>query len=218
MAVNPYPHFLPELWLEMKSLADSCFWTPARLHRFFLLMLRGHWSDQHNQHPLLLPTLGCLEWDPDPRLTKLDIEVAGNLQAVPAPHNISVKVGAFQFTTSGIGNFSGANPDNATVFRTIQGSCQLLVSHTSPDLMVSYEMAFSSLCFLLGMSESILDAMGGEGQQFQPELMGDPQKAREEPKQTFRVDVGCRLDITLGVATTEESHRLAIVSNLPQVI
>jgi hypothetical protein len=218
MPAEPYPHYLPELWAEMKGLADSCFWTPARLHRFFLLMVRGHWSDKQNQHPALLPDLGCLEWDPDPKLSKLGIEIFGKTLENAGPNAIWVKLGNFRFETSGIGNISGVAEDNATVFRTIKGNCQLLVAHESPDLLVSYEMAFSTLCFLLGMTESILDAMGGEGQQFQPELLGDPARVKEDPKGIFRVDVGCRLDITLGVATAEESHRLAIVANLPQVL
>jgi len=212
MPVVPYPHFLPDLWEEMKELGDSCFWTPARLHRFFLLMTRAHWSTRENHHHRMMPDLGCLEWDPDPTLSKIGIEITGNTSVNSGPHAIWVRVGDFKFSTSGFGNVSGTSDDNATVSRTLQGSCQLLVSHESPDLLLSYEMAHSTLCFLLGMTESILDAMGGEGQLFQPEVMGDPQRTREDPKETFRVDVGCRLDITLGVATTEESHRLAIVS------
>lgn len=212
MSVEPYPHFLPELWEEMKELGNSCFWTPARLHRFFLLMTQAHWSAQENQHPMLMPDLGCLEWNPDPALSKIGIAVAGSTKLNAPPHMIWVRLGDFRFTTSGIGNVSGVSHDNATISRTLQGSCQLLISHESPDYLLSYEMAFSTLCFLLGMTESILDAMGGDGQHFQPEVMGDPKRTRDDPKETFRVDVGCRLDITLGVATTEESHRLAIVS------
>jgi len=214
---DPYPHFLPDLWQEMNGLACRSGWTPSRLRRFFLLMLRGHWSVAENHTEDLRPSLGCLAWNPDPQLSSLPVELLGTSVSTP-PHAVWVAVGNYNFAKSVIGNVTGKEYDNATIYRTLVGSCQLLVRHDAPALDLAYDMAWSSLAFLTGMTESILDAMNGEGQDFEPQVMGDPIRSKEDPKETFRVDVGCRLGITLGVATTEESHRLAIVANqlLPQ--
>lgn len=213
MSVIPYPHFLPDLYQEMMDLRDTCRWTPARLSRFFLLLLRAHWSARENHDQGLREQFECLNWDPDPDKSGLQIELAGNKNLINAPHAIRVQIGNFRFARDTIGNRSGVEGDHATVYRTLAGNCELLIQHEAPDAEIASDMAFSTLCFILGFTETILDALGGEGQGFDPKLMGEYQAAQPDPKKTFRVDVGCDISLTLGVATTEESHRLAVVAN-----
>jgi hypothetical protein len=196
----------------MVELRDTCRWTPARLSRFFLLLLRGHWSSVENHEGGLREQFKCLNWNPDPDKSGLGIELTGKKSLYNGPHMIRAKVGNFRFQRSTIGNRSGMEQDNATTYRTLSGTAQLLIQHEAPDSLIASDMAFSTLCFLLGFTDTILDALGGDGQSFDPELLGEFDTARPDPKETFRVDVGCSIGLTLGVATTEESHRLALVS------
>ena len=213
MSNLPYPHFLPDLYREMVDLRDECRWTPARLARFFLLSIRAHWSHRENHDQGLREQFECLNWDADPSKAGVQIEFPGNKNLINAPHAIRVKVSNFLFSKDTLGNRSGIEGDQATVYRTLSGSCQLLVQHEAPDAEIASDMAFSTLCFLLGFTENILDALGGEGQAFDPELLGEYRTAQADPKNTFRVDVGCKISLTLGIATTEESHRLAVVAS-----
>lgn len=216
---EPYPHFLPDLVRELDGCANRGPLVPSSLRRFFLLMLRAHWSDASNFGPDLEDSLGCLTWSPDESERQLEIELAGSILPGTRSHLLWVSLNNFRFRRLAFGHRSDDfEPDNATERYVIAGSCQLLLSHEAPSADQAFDMAWTTLCFLLGFHESILDALGGEGASFTPELLGEPQLKEPSPKTRIRVDVGCRLDINLAVATTLESHRLKLASLDPTTL
>jgi hypothetical protein len=207
------PHYLPDLYSQLAGHAtDACgTLSPSRMRRVLLLFLRGHWSGPQN-HPADLETLQCLHWDPNPADRKVEVELQGAQVGASAPHAIWLAVGNFQFNERVLDSISGVTDDNTTEYRTLIGTCQVLISHEAPYLDQAYDMAWSDLCFMLGFIPSIRDALGGESLSIKPKVLGEPQLKQPEPKTNYRVDLGLEFDITLGVATQLESHLLKHVS------
>lgn len=210
----PYPHFLPDLAREIESLrAPDCdsYLSPSGLRRMFLLMIRGHWSSGGNYGPDFEESLKCLEWSPVPGEGTIDIELDGTPAAdeanVPA---IFVSLGNFRFRKLHLGNQTEVSLDNSKVIYTVGASAQLLVRHVARSLDTAFDMGWSTLCFLLGFNEALVEIMGNEAS-MQPELIGEPLMESAPPQTEFRVDVGVTLNVNLSVATTVESHVLTRV-------
>lgn len=201
----PYPVFLPDIWSELQDCANQAPLLPSKLRRYFLLLLRAHWSDAGNFGPDLAESFKCLTWEPGG--TRLGIELQGTAGA-NLQNMIWVALGNVQGKPVSFGNRAEYNPDNATERYVMPCTLQLLVRHDSPSLDQSFDMAWSTFCFLLGFQESILDGLGGEGASFRPQLVGEPQQQEDRPTARFRVDVGAVLSVNVAVATTVESHRL----------
>ncbi len=217
MAGEPYPHFLEDLWLELKDCASRAPLTPVNLRRFFVLMIRAHYSDPANHGPEIDEDLECMVWNPDPNLTGVDIDLAGANKGESRNPQIWVRLGNFQFKRLSFGHKSDDyEPDNATERLILGCSCQLLIGHEGKTIDIAYNMAWSTLCFLLGFHDSIQETLGGEFAGFVPEVLGEPNLLEPSPKDRIRVDVGARLDINISVVTTVESHRLKIVSLTPK--
>lgn len=214
---EPYPHFLPELFNELYGCATQQPITPSKLRRFFLLMLRGHWSDAANYGPDFQESLGCLNWTPDGK-GSLGVELQGAKDVITKQHMLWVSLGNFRTQQVTFGNRSTLSEDQATYHYSMPCTAQLLVSHDSPSLDQAMDMAWSTCCFLMGFQDSILDALGGDGTGFRVELVGNPEQRELAPKDRFRVDVGAALSLNVAVATTLESHRLKRVAQniLPQ--
>jgi hypothetical protein len=208
---EPYPHFLPELYNELYGCVAHKPATPSNLRRFFLLMLRGHWSDAENYGPDFEETLGCLEWAPD-NAGKLGVELQGAKDVVTKQHMIWVSLGNFRTDQVVFGNRASRSEDNATQHYAMPCKAQLLVSHDAPSLDQAMDMAWSSFCFLMGFQDSILEGLGGDGAGFRVELVGNPEQRELAPKDRFRVDVGAALSLNVAVATTIESHKLKRVA------
>lgn len=203
---EPYPHFLPDLYAELQGCAAQSPMIPSKLRRFFLLMLRGHWSDNGNYGPDLQDSLGCLEWEPGG--TRLGVELQGAPVDTTLRNMIWVQLGNFEARQVAFGNRGEASEDGSTERYIMPCSAQLLVSHDSPSLDQSFDMAWSSFCFLMGFQDSIIDALGGSGTGFKVQVVGQPRQAELPPKGQFRVDCGASLSVNVAVATTLESHRL----------
>lgn len=215
MAGEPYPHFLKDLQLEIDDCASTGQLVPSTLRRFFLLLVRGHWASASNFGEPLGKSLGCLEWDPDNEARLIDIELGGTDADGERSHRIWIDIGNYRFRKVSFGNRAEYEEDNATEYHALPCSCQLLIRHEAPSLDVAYDMAWTTFCFLLGFTDPILLGLGGDGASFSPELVGEPVRIKDEPKNRIRVDVGARLDINLAVATTEESHLLKRVAIEP---
>jgi hypothetical protein len=207
---DPYPHFLPELYQELKGCATNQPLSPNKLRRFFLLMLRGHWSSPTNYGPGLQETLGCLSWDPDGG--NLGVELQGSTGALTRQHMLWVALGNFQARQVVFANQGARSSDNATQTYVMPCTAQLLINHDAPSLDQAFDMAWSTFTFLLGFQDSILDALGGEGAGFKVQLVGEPKQEEIVPKTRFRVDVGAVLSLNVAVDTTIESHKLKLVS------
>ena len=203
---EPYPHFLPDLYNELAGCAAQSPLVPSKLRRFFLLLLRAHWSDAGNFGPDLQESLGCLEWAPTG--SKMGVELQGAQNVDTLRHMVWVRLGNFQARQVAFGNRGTASEDGATERYIMPCTAQLLISHDSPSIDESFDMAWSTFCFLMGFQDSIIDALGGEGAGFKAQLVGEPQQAEISPKERFRVDVGASLSVNVAVATTLESHRL----------
>lgn len=210
---DPYPHFLPDLYQELCGCVTQSPITPSKLRRFFLLMLRGHWSDPGNYGPDLQDSLRCLKWTPEgPPVGTLGIELQGAKEAVTLQNMIWATVGNFQARQVVFGHRGTLSEDNATQTYVMPCTAQLLINHDAPSIDQAFDMAWSTFCFLLGFQESILDALGGEGAGFKVELVGEPRMQEIRPKDRFRVDVGAALSLNVAVVTTLESHRLKRVA------
>lgn len=203
---EPYPTFLPDLYAELQGCAQQSPLLPSKLRRFFLLMLRAHWSDSGNYGPDLQQTLGCLEWAPDGH--RLGVELQGVQGVDTLRHMVWVRLGNFQARQVSFGNRGESSDDGATERYIMPCTAQLLISHDSPSLDESFDMAWSTFCFLMGFQDSIIDALGGPGAGFKVQLVGEPAQHEISPKERFRVDVGAALSVNVAVATTLESHRL----------
>ena len=46
---EPYPVFLPDIWSELQDCANQAPLLPSKLRRYFLLLLRAHWSVSSHQ-------------------------------------------------------------------------------------------------------------------------------------------------------------------------
>ena len=212
MPIELLPQFLKDIQLEIDDCASQAPLVPSSLRRFFLLMLRGHWSSAANFGPTLEDSLSCLTWNPDPNERQIDIELAGTTVTGGRQYTIWVSIGNFKFRQLSFGKRSDDfESDNATERYVVACSCQLLIRHDAPAVDTAFDMAWTTFCFLLGFNEVIVNALG-EGASFTPEVLGEPKLEEQSPKSRFRVDVGARLDINLAVATTVESHRLKLVS------
>lgn len=203
---EPYPHFLPDLFEELQGCATQSPLLPSKLRRFFLLMLRGHWSDSANYGPDLEESLKCLTWEPGG--SRLGVELTGTPVTPTLQNAIWVQLGNFQARQVAFGNRGEASEDNATESYVMPCTAQLLINHDSPTLDQSFDMAWSTFCFLMGFQDSIIDALGGPGAGFKVQLVGQPSQESTVPKSRFRVDVGASLSVNVAVATTLESHRL----------
>lgn len=203
---EPYPHFLPDLYEELQGCAVQSPLLPSKLRRFFLLMLRAHWSDSANYGPDLQNTLSCLTWEPGG--DRLGVELQGTPVANTLQNSIWIQLGNFQARQVAFGNRADASEDNATESYVMPCTAQLLINHDSPSIDQSFDMAWSTFCFLLGFQDSIIDALGGPGAGFKVQVVGEPRQDAIQPKSRFRVDVGASLSVNVAVATTLESHRL----------
>lgn len=216
MAGEPYPHFLPDIWRELQDCAAKSPLTPVLLRRFFLLMLRAHFSDPANYGPEIEDDLKCVYWTPDPNDRTIDIDVAGSDKGESRNPQIWIRLGNFQFKRQGFDSkHHDYGDDNASEVTILGCSCQLLIGHEGRTVDIAYNLAWSTLCFLLGFRDSIKDMLGGEYAGFIPEILGEPNMLEAAPKDRIRVDVGARLDINIAVVTTVESHRLKIVALTP---
>lgn len=211
--MNPYPHFLPDIYNELCGCVTQTPITPSKLRRFFLLMLRGHWSDPGNYGPDLQQTLSCLYWHPDgPPSGSLGVELQGAKDVTTLQNMLWVTLGNFQARQVAFGHRGTLATDNATQTYVMPCTAQLLINHDAPSIDQAFDMAWSTFCFLLGFHESILDALGGEGAGFKVELVGEPRLSEPLPKDRFRVDVGASLSLNVAVVTTLESHKLKRVA------
>lgn len=209
---DPYPHFLPELYNELDGCATRQSVTPSKLRRFFLLMLRGHWSDVGNYGPDLEDSLSCLYWRPDKEKT-LGVELQGNMDADQLQNMVWVALGGFQVRGKlTFSNLTAISEDNATTTQVIPVTASLNVHHDAPHLDQAFDMAWSSFCFLQGFQPSILDALGNEGAAFDVQAVQEPKQEEKIPKGSFRVDVLAALSLNVAVDTTLESHRLKRVA------
>lgn len=210
---EPYPVFLPDLYNEMQQCVDMAPLVPSKLRRFFLLLLRSHWSDAGNFGPDLEDSLGCMTWEPGG--SRIGIELQGAKIPTNLQHMIWVALGNFRARKVVFGNRGEYEEDNATERYVLPCTAQLLIRHDAPTIDQAFDMAWSTFCFLLGFQEAVLDALGGEGAAFTPTLVGEPRQEEPVPKERFRVDVGAELAVNVAVATTLESHRLKrIVLNI----
>jgi hypothetical protein len=208
----PYPTFLPDLCRELEACEQLAPLTPSELMRYFLLLLRGHWACPESFGPKLSRTLAPLAWNPDPLTRDINIELAGAQDIGTKNHMIWLTLGNFRFRKLTLGNRGRFEENNAEESYVVGCTCQLLVRHEAPTLMVASDMAWTSFSFLLGFQEGILAAVGGDGAAFDPELLADPQQTAKTSLESFRVDVGCKLSLNVAVATTVESHILKRVT------
>lgn len=213
MAGEPYPLFLEDISKEILELEECAPLDPAQIDRLFLLLLRAHWSSD-NHGPRLTEQLSCISWNPNPAVSSLVVDVMGSDDLRNKPHSIWFEVGNFRFKQVSFGSRSEASEDNATEYYTSPCSCQLVIAHEAPKKLTAKSMAWSTLCFLVGWKEAILESLGGQGTAaaFRPEILGSPVTKESPPDGRFRVDVGARLDINIAVATTIESHKLKLAA------
>lgn len=210
---DPYPHFLPDIYAELRVCAAAAPLTPSKLRRFFLLMLRAHWSDSGNYGPDLEDSLACLEWAPDAK--DFRVELQGSSIPEATTHAIWIGIGNIQGRQFAFGNRSNDfSEDNATEVFVEPCTIALKVRHEAPTLDTALDMGWSTFCFLIGFKDSIIDALGGEGASFQPRLVGEPDFKDPGPKKRFVVDVGAVLSVNVSVATTLESHRLKRIATV----
>jgi hypothetical protein len=205
---EPYPHFLPELYEELQGCVAQTPMSPSKLRRYFLLLLRGHWSDAQNYGPDISENLACMEWNPDARQSTISVELQGTDnpdQKVPA---IWVKLGNFQFKHTSFGDLAEIEQDNATKIIVMPATAQLLIKHEAAALDTAYDMAWSTLCFLMGFQEAVRAGLGGSMAAFKPQIVGEPIREEKQPQTRFRVDVGAQLSLNVAVTTTLESHKL----------
>lgn len=209
--IEPSPHFLRDIALEINSLRDpGCdqFLTATGLRRMFLLFTRGHWSDSRNHGLGYEDSLKCLHWNPDPAERTLDVELHGTDGANNAGEQaIFVNVGGFRFKHPTFGARSGFEKDNATDYFAALVHGQVLFRHRARSLDQAYDMAWSTLCFYEGYREAVLATMGSEAS-IHPEVLGEPSLKEPAPAAIYQVDMGMRLEVNLVVGTSVVSHRL----------
>lgn len=205
---------------DMRSELAECLSrqpsTPSKLRRFFLLLLREHWSDPGNYGPDLQDTLSCMVWKPES--SYLTIELQGAKNPALLQHAIWLNLGNFRPRKLSIGNRAGFEEDNATDIYATACTAQLLIHHDAPSLDVAFDMAWSTFCFLFGFQEAILEGLGGEGAGFMPTVVAEPRQEEPGPKERFRVDVGADLSLNVFVSTTRESHTLKNVKHVAHPI
>ncbi len=208
---EPYPHFLPELYQEIHGCLKEAPATPSGLRRFFLLMLRGHWSDAGNHGPDLQENLRCLFWTPE-KNSPVNIALQGASNEQTDPYSIFLSLGNFQFKHMSMRDEAEIEEDNATTITVMPATAQLLIKHEAPSADQAFDMAWSTLCFLVGFRPAILSALGGESAGFFPQVVGEPRREENAPKTRFRVDVGAALTLNVAVTTNLESHKLKRVA------
>lgn len=197
------PLFLEKLGQELYEVSCSPL-TPSSIRRYFLLLIRSHFSDPDNYGEDLSESLGCLWYNPDEQGAPLDVRltgVSGNKrhEVVVGLHNIRGKSLVFDDVT-------GVSEDNSVVTRTMPTTAELSIKHVSPSADTAMDMAWTNLCFLLGFKEPIRSSIGLSGMK-----IGGLQSVAEEekpPKPRFRVDLKVELIFNCSVATTQEGHRL----------
>lgn len=206
LSTLPYPTFLPDLCRELDECEVQAPFTPSELERYFLLLIRAHWSCPESFGPKLSETLKGLAWRPDPLQRNIAIELDGSTEAMK-PHMIWLAVDNFRFRKMSLGNRADpGDVDNSVENYVVGCDCQLLAKHEAPSRATAKDMAWTTFSFLLGFSEGIMATTGASA--FLPELLGAPQKEAPAPQTRFRVDVGCKLSLNVAVATTVESHLL----------
>jgi hypothetical protein len=210
LSTLPYPTFLPDLCRELDECEVQAPFTPSELERYFLLLIRAHWSCPESFGPKLSVTLKGLAWNPDPLLRDITIEIDGSTEP-KKPHMIWLAVDNFQFKKLAMGNRAQPGDDsNALENYVVACDCQLLAKHEAPSRATAKDMAWTTFSFLLGFSEGIMTTT--EASEFTPQLLGAPQREEPSPQTRFRVDVGCKLSLNVAVATTVESHLLKRVN------
>jgi len=202
----PYPVFLPDLCRELDACEEQAPFTPSELERYFLLMLRAHWSCPESFGPKLATSLAPLAWYPDPQKREISIEADGAENVGTKRHMLWLNIGNFRFHKLAFGDRGEASENNAEETFVVGCDCQLLVRHEAPSRHTAMDMAWTSFSFLLGFKEGIMSAT--QGSAFNPKILGEPQMVKQFPVRSFRVDVGCELSLNIAVATTVESHIL----------
>ncbi len=213
----PYPTFLPDLCRELDECEVQAPFTPSELERYFLLLIRAHWSCPESFGPKLSETLKGLAWNPDPLQRDITIEIDGT-EVSTKPHMIWIAVDNFRLRKIALGNRAQpGDEDNSVENYVVACDCQLLAKHEAPSRATAKDMAWTTFSFLLGFTEGIMSTI--EASAFTPELIGSPQKEQPSPQTRFRVDVGCKLSLNVAVATTVESHllkRVDLYVKIPQ--
>jgi hypothetical protein len=200
------PHYLEDIGHELKAIECSEAITPSQIRRYFLLLIRAHWSSAKNFGIGLEDSLSCLEWA-EGSDTGVDIQLYGAKPVNDTIPSIRIKFGNIQSAKKTFGGRTdGYERDNATELLEMPCSSQLLFSHYSNATDLSFDMAWTTYCFLVGWMEPIMLSIGASG--FEPQLVGEPNLIEPDPDSRFRVDVGAKLNFNVAVATTTESHRL----------
>ena len=179
----------------------------VNIRRFFLMLLRAHWSDNAN-HGQLAEFLDCMRYDEDPKERTLDVELAHVFDPDKGSTRpgIYVGFGGFELKKVAMGNVIGRADDNSTRQEGKKAETVLKVGHMSQSADMSLLMAESNAVLLQGIEKDICRNMDI----LNMEVLGwsDPRLMEKAPERNFQVDLSCAVSFNFMVEIDIESHRI----------
>lgn len=191
-----------ELFECMRRPLDS-----VNLRRFFLMLIRAHWSDKAN-HGSLAEFLDCLHYDEDPKERTLDVELAHTYdpgKGATRP-GIYVGFGGFNLKTLAIGGNIERRPDNSARTEGKKAETVLKIGHLSQSADMSLLMAESNAVLLQGIHKDIISNM--DILDLQVLGWSEPRILEKAPDRNFQVDLQCAVSFNFMVEIDIESHRI----------
>ena len=191
-----------ELYECMRRPLDS-----VNLRRFFLMLIRAHWTDRVN-HGALADFLDCMHYDEEPKDRTLDVELSHTFDPEKGSRRpgIYVGFGGVQLKTIGIGGSVERRPDNSARTEGKKAETMLKIGHINQSADMALMMAESNATLLQGIHKDIIANMDVLDMQ----VIGwsEPQLMEKAPDRNFQVDLQCAVSFNFMVEIDIESHRI----------
>lgn len=188
----------------------SCMRQPlgsVTLRRFFLMLMRAHWSDPDN-HGTLSDLLGCMVYSDPPEKSKLPIFLSHDYDPSQGSRipSIYVAINQFRLAKVALGNEAGYNEDNSARTELKRCDAEVRVAHRAMSADQALLMAESGAALLQGVHKDIagnLDLLD-----FQVNGWTDALRREQGETRYFQVDLTCSVAFNFLVQIETESHRI----------
>lgn len=184
--------------------------TADVFRRMLLLFLRGHYSSSANY--MGFDQLNCFVWNPDSKLSKLEVEFTHRPDDRRPDNYPGVFVGFAEttFNQIGMGNYIGSSQDLSGTHHGKEAVADYEIFHVAKRASDAYDLAELTAHVLLAMGPVL--ARNGKATGFEVMGMRRPVEKKPQPKQYYTVVIPIQIRYIIAVTRTLESHRIRMIS------